>query len=305
MPTTREIWTRKLVYPGHTLPTAVAPAVVAIGLAWRDEVFAPVPALLALLCGWLIQFGGVVTDNYENLIREPDDREHADLVRAVSEGIVTLDGLKRTALASFGLALLAGLWLVYAAGWPVVAIGLISIGASWAYSAGPWPVGRYGLATPLFFLFFGIVSVAGTYYVQAAWTLQAMVWSDAFSWTAVALGLPIGALCTNILIIDDIRDRAFDAVKGKRTTAVRFGVRWSRLEYIGWLAAAYLLPIWFWLGLDLGAPALLPLLTLPLALALVREVRTRDTFADMVPLTPRAARLALVYAVLLGVGVAI
>lgn len=305
MPTTREIWTRKLVYPGHTLPTAVAPAIVAIGLAWRDEVFAPVPALLALLCGWLIQFGGVVTDNYENLVREPDDREHADLVRAVSEGIVTLDGLKRTALASFGLALLAGLWLVYAAGWPVVAIGLISIGASWAYSAGPWPVGRHGLANPLFFLFFGIVSVAGTYYVQAAWTLQAMAWSDAFSWTAVALGLPIGALCTNILIIDDIRDRAFDAVKGKRTTAVRFGVRWSRLEYVGWLAAAYLLPIWFWLGLGLGATAALPLLTLPLALALVREVRTRDTFADMVPLTPRAARLALVYAVLLGVGVAI
>jgi len=305
MGTTREIWTRKLIYPGHTLPTAVAPALVAVGLAWRNEVFSIVPAALALVCGWLIQFAGVVTDNYENLMREPNDREHADLVRAIGDGLVTLRGLRRTALASYGLALAAGFWLALVAGWPVVAIGLISITASWAYSAGPWPVGRHGFANPLFFLFFGIVSVVGTYYVQAAWTLQPVARSEGFSWTAVAMGVPIGALCTNILIIDDVRDRAFDAVKGKRTVAVRFGLRWSRLEYLGWLAVAYLLPVWFWLGLGLGATALLPLVTIPPALALARQVQTREAFADLVPLTPRAAQLVLIYALLLGVGVAV
>ena len=86
----REIWTRKLLYPGHTFPTAAAPVIVAIGLAYHDRVFAPVPALIAFLAGWLIQFAGVVTDNYENLVRQPEDREHPELVQAVKTGLLTM-----------------------------------------------------------------------------------------------------------------------------------------------------------------------------------------------------------------------
>lgn len=304
MSATREIWTRKLLYPGHTLPTAAAPVLVATGLAWHDGVFAIVPALLALLAGWLIQFAGVVTDNYENLIHQPDDREHPELVEAVRTGLVTLSGLKATIVASYALALLAGLYLVWLAGRPVVVIGLASIAASWAYSAGPWPIGRHGLADPLFFLFFGVISVMGTYYVQAASRLEPGMWARAFTWNAFALSLPVGALATSILIIDDIRDRAFDAVKGKRTVAVRFGLRWSRAEYLGWLASAYALLGWFWLGLGFGPWVLLPLLTVPFAMTIARRVCTRDQFIDLVPMTPRAAQLLLSYAVLLAVAVA-
>jgi 1,4-dihydroxy-2-naphthoate octaprenyltransferase len=300
----RAVWTRKLIYPGHTLPTALGPVVVAVGLAWHDGVFAAGPALLALTAGWLIQFAGVVTDNLENLVHQPDDREHPELVEAVNSGLITLSGLRTTILVSYGLATLAGLYLVFLAGWPVIVIGLASIAASWIYSAGPWPVGRHGLADPLFFLFFGVVSVAGTYYVQAAFRLDAPAADPAFSWHAVALGLPIGALITNILIIDDIRDRAFDIVKGKRTIAVRFGLRWSRMEFLGLLVAAYALPGWFWLGLGLGPSVLLPWLTLPFASMLAYDICTRDRFEDLVPMTPRAAQLMLGYAVLLAAGVA-
>jgi 1,4-dihydroxy-2-naphthoate octaprenyltransferase len=176
-----------------------------------------------------------------------------------------------------------------------VVIGLASIAASWAYSAGPFAFGRHGLADPLFFLFFGVVSVLGGYYVQA----------HAMPLAAFALGLPVGALTTNILIIDDIRDREFDRVKGKRTIAVRFGARWSRIEFAVLLAFAYLAPLAFWLGLGFGAWVLLPWLTLPLAVSTARDVFTRDRYQDLVPTTPKAGRLLLAYCVLLAIGVAI
>ena len=135
----------------------------------------------------------------------------------------------------------------------MIAIGLASIAASWAYSAGPWPFGRHGFADPLFFLFFGIVSVAGAYYVQAAVSLGPADWRAAFPLTAFAVSLPIGALITNILIIDDIRDREFDVAKGKNTVAVRFGKIYSRYEFTALLAFAYLAPIAFWWAFGFSA----------------------------------------------------
>jgi 1,4-dihydroxy-2-naphthoate polyprenyltransferase len=301
----REIWTRKLLYPGHTLPTAIAPVIVAMGLAYHDQVFAPLPALLAFLAGWLIQFAGVVTDNYENLVRQPDDREHPELIDAVRSGLLTLAGLRLTIIGCYALAVLIGIYLTYVAGPAVVVIGLFSIAASWLYSAGPLPVGRVGLADPLFFLFFGVVSVVGAYYVQAAAVLEPAHWPQALPPSAFALSLPIGALITNILIIDDIRDREFDAIKGKNTVAVRFGAKWSRLEFVVLLCASYGTLFWFWLGLDLGVWILLPLLTLPYGYAVTRAVLMLDRFADLVPMTPRAAQLVVAYSVLLALGLAL
>jgi 1,4-dihydroxy-2-naphthoate octaprenyltransferase len=301
----KEIWTRKLLYPGHTFPTAAAPVVVAVGLAYHDGVFAPVPALVAFLAGWLIQFAGVVTDNYENLLQQPEDREHPELVNAVKTGLLTLAGLKATIIVCYGLALLAGVYLVVVGGAPVVAIGLASILASWAYSAGPWPVGRHGWADPLFFVFFGIVSVMGTYYVQAAAVLGTGNWAAGLPLTAFALSLPIGALITNILIIDDIRDRDFDVVKGKNTIAVRFGRKSSRAEFVVLMGLSYLAPFWFWLGLGLSVWVLLPLLSLPPAILLARAVCTLDRFVDLIPMTPRGAQLVLGYSLLLALGLAV
>jgi 1,4-dihydroxy-2-naphthoate octaprenyltransferase len=123
--------------------------------------------------------------------------------------------------------------------------------------------------------------------------------------SAFALGLPIGALTTNILVIDDIRDREFDVVKGKRTVAVRFGKEWSRAEFMVLLALSYLAPLWFLLGFGFGAWILLPLLTIPYALTTARAVLTLDRFQDLVPLTPKAGRLLLAYALLLAIGSAL
>ena len=303
----REVWVRKLLYPGHTLPTAAAPVLVAMGLAIHNDTLAVGPALLALLAGWLVQLGGVLTDNYENLVQQPEDREHPELVQALALGTLTLAGLKRAIYACYGVALLAGAWLAFIAGPFVVVIGLLSIAASWMYSAGPVPVGRLGLADPLFFLFFGIVSVAGSYYVQAAPAFEAVPgdWlvPQALPPLALVLGLPIGALTTNILIIDDIRDRKFDAVKGKATVAVRFGIGWSRAEFVALLAFAYLVPVELWLASDFGDAILLPLLTLPVAIHLASDVLKLDRHEDLIPVTPKAGRLLVTYAVLLAAGI--
>jgi 1,4-dihydroxy-2-naphthoate octaprenyltransferase len=300
--TRREVWTRKLLYPGHTLPTVIAPVAIAIALAYHDRVFAAWPAGLAFLVGWLIQFAGVVTDNYSNLMREPDDREHPELVQAVKSGLLSLADLRATILLSYGVAVLIGVALTAMAGWPVIVIGLLSILASWAYSAGPWPFGRHGFADPLFFLFFGTMSVIGTYYVQAAVVLGPQHWRAALPFAAVAVSLPIGALITNILIIDDIRDRDFDVVKGKNTIAVRFGKSWSRAEFLCLLAFAYLAPFWLWLSLGFSAFVLLPLLTLPLAALVTHAVWTRERFDELVPMTPRMAMLTVAFSLCLSVG---
>ena len=300
--TRREVWTRKLLYPGHTLPTAISPVMVGMALAYHDRVFAALPALLAFLAGWLIQFAGVVTDNYSNLLREPDDREHPELVQAVKNGLLSLGDLRSTILASYGVAVLIGFALLALAGWPVIVIGLASILASWAYSAGPWPFGHHGFADPLFFLFFGTMSVIGTYYVQAAVVLGLEHWHEALPFAAVAVSLPIGALITNILIIDDIRDRDFDVIKGKNTIAVRFGRGWSRAEFLCLLAFAYLAPFWLWLSLGFSAFVLLPLITLPLATLVAHAVWTRERFDELVPMTPRMAMLTVAFSLCLAVG---
>jgi 1,4-dihydroxy-2-naphthoate octaprenyltransferase len=290
----RELWRRKLLYPGHTLPTAAAPVLVACGLAVHDRVFTLAPALLALLAGWLIQLGGVLTDNFENLLRQPEDREHPELVQALRAGTLSLAQLKAAIAACYAIALLAGAFLLWIAGPLVLWIGLASIAASWAYSAGPCPIGKLGLADPLFFVFFGIVSVLGAYYVQG----------QALPSAALALSLPVGALATNILIVDDIRDREFDAVKGKRTVAVRFGMEWSRAEFLALLLLSHLAPLWFWLGFGFSAWILLPWLTAPFALATARAVLTRDRYEQLLPVTPMAGRLLLAYSVLLALGTA-
>ncbi|MDH4063496.1 MAG: UbiA family prenyltransferase, partial [Acidobacteriota bacterium] len=155
---------------------------------------------------------------------------------------------------------------------------------------------------PLFFVFFGMVSVVGTYYVEAA--SQGAVEAQAL-WRAFLVSVPVGALATSILVIDDIRDRDFDRVKGKRTVAVRFGPRWSRVEYVALLAFAYAVPVGLWFTDAFHAWVLLPMLSVPFAVGIAQQVCVRDGYRELLPLTPRAAQLALGYALLMAVGLTV
>jgi 1,4-dihydroxy-2-naphthoate octaprenyltransferase len=223
-------------------------------------------------------------------------------------GTLTFAGLRGAILACFGLATLSVPYLINIGGTTALAIGVIGAASSYCYAGGPQPYVKHGLADPIFFAMFGIVAVVGTYYIQsAAWHALASPGVDAMRRLPLdvfLVGLPVGALVTNVMVIDDIRDRHFDAVKGWCTLAVRFGLGGSRMEYLALTAFAYLLPFGFWLGLGFSAWALLPLLTLPLAYKIARAVCTLDQTRDLIRVTPRAAYLSLMYSALLAAGIA-
>jgi 1,4-dihydroxy-2-naphthoate octaprenyltransferase len=302
----RDVWVHMLLYPRHTLPTAAAPVIVASGLAWRDGVFVARAAVAAFLAGWLIQLGGVIADNYHNLSRHADDREHAAFVAALRAGIVTLAELRAAIAACYVLAALPGAYLVYVSGFPALAVGIASILASLAYSANPYPLGDHGLGDPLFFVFFGVVSVVASYYVQAAATVSAPLTlgipAGTLPWTAVAVSVPVAALATNILVIDNIRDLDYDRAKNERTIAVLIGPGWSRVEYVLLLILAYAVPMVLWLAGGFTARVLLPLASLPYAVIVAGRVIRTTRHDAMVPLTPQAAQLLLAYSLLFAAG---
>lgn len=308
-PSRRDIWVHWLIYPGHSLPTAAAPVLVAMGLAVHDHVFEFAPALMAFIASWLIHIGGLFADNYQLVVRNSTVDEHPELTEALNNGTLTLNGLRWAIAECFTLAALTGLYLLDVAGTPVIVIGLLGMAGSLAYSSGPVPIGKYGLADVHFFVMFGLFAPAAAYFVQlAAHHAASSAWDvllHDIPPRAFVIGLPLGALAVNILIIDDLRDRRFDAAKGWRTTPIRFGVGFSRVEYLVLVAFAYLMPFLFWLRWGLDAWVLLPLLTLPFAGAIARRVLTVEDHDSLVPMTPMAALLCLGYAALLAVGIAL
>lgn len=306
-PSIPDIWIRLLLYPGHTLPTALAPVLVAAGLAARDGVLAPLPLTIAFIGSWLIHVGGVFFDNHELLRRNPRLPEHPELVAALADGSLRLTHLRLAIVACFVLAALSGIYLYTVGGIPVLLLGAIGIASSLSYAGGPLAYARLGLAEPIFLLMFGVVAVYGSYYIQAAAhgaVATAWVSLSELPVELLLLGLPIGALVTCVLIVDDIRDRDFDAEKGWRTGTVRFGLAFSRLRFALLLAAAYLaLPIYLQ-TLKFEATLLLPLLTLPWAGLILADVLRYDRTADLLPITPATSKLSMSYALLLAIGVA-
>lgn len=304
----REIWIRLLLYPSHTLPTAAAPVLVGIGLVIRDHVFAPIPMLIGFLASWLIHVGGVFNDNHELLRRHPQVPEHPELLQALQSGTLTFAGLRNAILVCFLLAALTGPYLINIGGTTAFAIGIVGAASGYFYAGGPQPYVKHGLADPIFFVMFGIVAVVGTYYIQwATFHGTASHGIDALlqlPGDLYLIGLPVGALVVNVMLIDDIRDRHFDAQKGWRTCAVRAGLSGIRREYLALTVFAYALPLAFWLWLGCSAWIFLPLLTLPMAYKIWRAVSTLDQTKDLIMMSPRASYLALSYAAFLAVGVA-
>jgi len=307
-PTHRRIWIDLLLYPTHSLPTAAAPVLVGLGLAARAGELAPGPALVAFLGSWLVHVAGVFTDNHELLRRHPDVAEHPELTAAVGDGTLSLSGLRTAIAACLALALATAPWLYGIGGAPVLVLGAVGIASSLGYHGWPLAYVRAGLADPVFLFLFGVVGVAGTVYIQAAsrhgapapWELLAGLPPE--TWYA---GLPCGALVTAVMLVDDLRDRHFDRVKGWRTGAVRYGLDAVRDEITVLVGLACAAPLVFWLAGGMGPAVLLPLLVTPLAWQVVSAVRRLEQPRDLFPQSPRMARLGLLHSALLAVGLAL
>jgi 1,4-dihydroxy-2-naphthoate octaprenyltransferase len=285
----REAWV--LASRPRTLPAAIAPVLVGTALAIQAGVFYWPAALAALVVSLALQIGANFANDLGDFHRGADTPERVGPTRATSAGLISPAAMSAGMWVAFGAAAAAGLYLVVRGGWPALIVGAASILAGLAYTLGPLPLGYVGLGDLAVFLFFGLVGVVGTYYVQAL---------DVTPLAFVAAA-PVGALVTAILVVNNIRDADTDRRAGKRTLAVRFGRRGARIEYVALLVAAYATPFILLFGFRLTPWALLPLLTLPLAYQLTRTVLT-----VLGPALNKAlagtARLAVLFAALLALG---
>ena len=246
----------------RTLPAAIAPVIVGTAVAIHDGAFEPLAALAALFAALMIQIGSNFANDLGDFHRGTDRVGRVGPTRVTTAGLLTPGQVKAGMVVVFGLAALAGLYLIAIGGWPILLVGVASILAAVAYTIGPLPFGYYGLGDVAVFVFFGLIAVVGTYYVQALRVTP----------LAILAAVPMGCLITGILVVNNIRDADTDRAAGKRTLAVLLGRRGARIEYIALIVVAYAIPFVLWLGLGLRPTVLLPALTLPLAIRLIRTV---------------------------------
>jgi 1,4-dihydroxy-2-naphthoate octaprenyltransferase len=269
----------------RTLPAAIAPVLVGTSLAITEGTFHALRFVAALLGAIFIQVGTNLSNDYSDARRGADTEDRRGPVRVTAGGLVPPRQVLHATYVSFGLALLCGAYLIAVAGWVVLAIGAASILAGVLYTGGPRPYGYEGLGEVFVFLFFGIVAVTGSYYVQV----------EHLEWEAFVLAVPVGLLASAILVVNNIRDAPTDARVGKRTLAVRLGRRRAR-------DLAFPVPAMVWLAGSLDAWLLLPWLALPLAVPLVRTVRTHDDGPTLNAALARTGMLQLVFCLLLAAG---
>lgn len=276
----------------RTLAVAVGPIAVGTAVAASEGGARFGPALAAFLGAVLLQLGSNFANDVYDFEKGADTDDRVGPPRATQLGLLTPAQMKQGMWAVFAAAALVGLYLVSVGGWPIVAIGVASITAAITYTGGPWPFGYHGLGDLMVFLFFGVVAVVGTYYVQ---TLEA-------TGSAFLASLPVGALATATLVVNNVRDRETDLLAGKKTLAVRLGARGGRLEYVALVAFAYwMLPL-FHLVCDRSLFVYLPLLTLPRACQLLDRVFRSEDPAVLNPALGATAQLGMFYALLLALG---
>ena len=292
----------------QTLPAGAAPVLVGTAVALHLDLFAFLPAVAALVGALLIQIGTNFANDYYDAVKGVDDEDREGFTRVTQSGLLPPQQVKRAAFGTFGLALLIGLYLVYVGGLPILLIGLASLVSGYAYAGGPYPLGSHGLGDLFVFVFFGVVAVTGTVYVQAVVAVAAAgvpigIPAGTVPADAIIASLAMAGLTTNVLVVNNIRDLETDREAGKRTLAVVIGYTWSRVEYTALLALAYLVPIVLFAAYDYPVTVLSVLVTVPYGAMIARTVWTRTDGDALNPALEQTGKLLALYAVLFIAGV--
>jgi 1,4-dihydroxy-2-naphthoate polyprenyltransferase len=275
----------------RTLPAAISPVLVGTALAGSEDVFRALPFVAALVGSIFIQIGTNLSNDYSDARRGADAEDRLGPVRVTAGGLMPPTRVLVGTYVAFGIAVAAGLYLAAVAGWELLVVGAASILAGVLYTGGPRPYGYEGLGELFVFLFFGIVAVAGSYFVQ----------TEELRWEAFALAVPVGLLAAAILVVNNVRDIDTDRRAGKRTLAVKLGRQRARRLFAAMVALSFVVP-------PLLVPALSPwvllvLAALPLAPPLLRTVSSRTDGVALNKALAGTGRLLAVVSVLLAVGV--
>jgi len=274
----------------RTLPAAIAPVLVGTSLAGSEDVFRALPFVAALVGSVFIQIGTNLSNDYSDARRGADTDDRLGPVRVTAGGLMPPRRVLTGTYVAFGIAVAAGAYLAAEAGWELLVVGAASILAGVLYTGGPRPYGYEGLGELFVFLFFGLVAVAGSYFVQ----------TEELRWEALALAVPVGLLASAILVVNNVRDVDTDRRAGKRTLAVKLGRERARRLYAAMLVGSFLVP-------PLLVPALSPwllltLAALPLVPPLVRTVSTHTDGAALNGALAGTGRLLAVFSLLLSGG---
>jgi 1,4-dihydroxy-2-naphthoate polyprenyltransferase len=277
----------------RTLPAAIAPVLVGTSLAAAEDDFSALPFVATLIGSVFIQIGTNLSNDYSDARRGADTEDRLGPVRVTAGGLMPPKRVLVGTYVAFGIAVAAGLYLAAVAGWELLVVGAVSILAGVLYTGGPRPYGYEGLGELFVFVFFGLVAVTGSYYVQ----------TEELPWEAFALAVPVGLLAAAILVVNNVRDIDTDRRAGKRTLAVRLGRERARRLFTDMVILAFAAPALTWALGGLSAWLLITLAAVPLAPPLIETVSTRTDGPALNGALAATGRLLAVFSLLLAAGV--
>lgn len=276
-----------------TLPAALAPVVVGSAVAFRDGEFVLFTAVICLACAVTLQVAVNFANDYFDAKNKIDSGDRLGPVRVTQSGLIPPESVKLAIVCSLVLAAFLFSYLVSRGGVAVLFIGIASILAALAYSGGPYPLASHGLGEVFVFIFFGLVAVCGTYFIQAGQV-------NPFVFFAA---IPPGLLISAIMVVNNLRDRESDRKAGKNTLAVILGKQITIYLYTFLVGLSYCISILMIIGSSkISAMIFLPWLTLPHGWKLIREVREKQG-RDLNETLARTARLSLLFSLLFAIGI--
>ncbi len=277
-----------------TLSAAAAPVLVGAALAEAHGTFVLLPVVAAFAGAILIQIGTNFANDYYDFVRGGDTSDRVGPVRVTQAGLIPARHVWWGMVAVLAAAAAVGVYLVGVGGWPIVWIGVASLVCAVAYTGGPYPLAYHGLGDPFVFVFFGLIAVGGTYWVQAL----------AIPGDVLLAGAGRGALSTAILVANNLRDIDTDASAGKRTLAVRLGRNGTRVEYAVLIAVGFAIPV-LGVGVYEWPPAaLIALVAGAASVSPLTLIMTRDDPRELIPALAGTARVVGLYGLLLAAGLA-
>lgn len=275
-----------------TLLAALVPVIIGTSIAiysGKENFFA---ALIALICAVLIQVGTNFVNDLYDFLSGADNEERKGPVRVLASNLITTNEMKTAIIIVFIVTFILGLYLVHISTYITLLIGLLSIFAGIAYTAGPYPLAYNGLGDVFVFLFFGVIGTVGTYYVQAVEVTPLAFWAS----------IPVGALITNILVVNNYRDIEEDRTVGKNTLSVKMGKKFTRYQYLVFVVLSYLVLFVVYFTFKQSIYIFLPFLTIPMAVKLIKMIFTYqgEQLNKTLELT---AKLSAIYGLLFAVGI--